>query len=64
MATIRELLIKAGVRNLREFGYPACDEKNILTDLIYKRFFSQMLEDDPRPQSKELLKEINEVSNG
>ena len=33
---MRDKLIKAGVSNLREFGYPNCDEVNILTDEIYK----------------------------
>ena len=42
---IREGLIKAGVKNLKEFGYPSVDEKNILTDEIYSRFFQGMLED-------------------
>ncbi len=46
MSNVRTKLIAAGVRNLRSFGYPACDEKNILTDLIYKEFFSSMLRDN------------------
>lgn len=33
--TVREYLIAAGVKNLREFGYPSCDASNILTDEIY-----------------------------
>lgn len=43
--TTREKLIAAGVRNLREFGYPDCDEKNILADQIYSVFFDRMLAD-------------------
>lgn len=43
---IRESLIKAGVQNLREFGYPNCTSENILTDMIYSRFFESMLEDN------------------
>ena len=39
-------LIAAGVRNLREFGYPDCDAENILTDSIYSRFFLSMLEEN------------------
>lgn len=46
MNPIRQKLIKAGVKNLREFGYPSCDEANILTDEIYKRFFESMLEEN------------------
>lgn len=41
---IRTTLISAGVKNLRAFGYPAASEDNILTDLIYSRFFDNMLE--------------------
>lgn len=42
----REKIIKAGVRNLRAFGYATCDEANILTDAVYKEFFLQMLRDN------------------
>lgn len=44
--SIRQHLISAGVKNLREFGYPDCDEENILTDQIYKAFFISMLKDN------------------
>jgi len=43
---IRSKLVSAGVKNLREFGYPHCDDKNILTDEIYKAFFVSMLRDN------------------
>lgn len=43
---IRTKLLKAGVRNLKEFGYPSVDEKNILTDMIFKEFFRSMLKDN------------------
>ncbi len=43
---IRKKLIESGVRNLREFGYPDVDTENILTDMIYSRFFKSMLEDN------------------
>lgn len=36
-------LIEAGVRNLKEFGYPSVNAENILTDEIYKAFFERML---------------------
>ncbi len=45
-STVRDMLIKRGVINLREFGYPDCDAKNILTDMIYKKFFESMLNDN------------------
>lgn len=61
---IREGLIKAGVKNLKEFGYPGANENNILTDMVYKVFFSKMLEENlgkmlsADKDIKELLKEI------
>lgn len=39
-------LIDAGVKNLRAFGYPGADKDNILTDPIYRAFFSSMLKDN------------------
>ena len=43
---VRAKLIAAGVKNLREFGYPDVNDKNILTDIIYSAFFKQMLKDN------------------
>lgn len=43
---IRDELIKAGVNNLREFGYLDCDEQNILKHSILKAFFVSMLKDN------------------
>lgn len=43
---IRNSLLSAGVKNLKEFGYPSVNEKNILTDTVYKAFFLKMLEDN------------------
>lgn len=43
---IREHLIKTGVKNLKEYGYPKCTPENILTDSIYKAFFLSMLHDN------------------
>lgn len=49
--TIESKLIAAGVKNLKEFGYPKCNSENILTDMVYKQFFMSMLEDN-RGKSK------------
>jgi hypothetical protein len=64
---IRDKLIAAGVKNLREFGYPSCDDKNILTDMVYSRFFVSMLKDNKGRAGAEvdsvidaLLKELGE----
>jgi hypothetical protein len=49
---LQDRLIAAGVANLREFGYPHCTKENILTDMIYRRFFLSMLKEQgtqPRP---------------
>lgn len=42
---MKDKLIDAGVRNLKEFGYPGVNRDNILNDLIYAQFFKGMLED-------------------
>jgi len=43
---IREHLLNAGVKNLKEFGYPEVTTETILTDEVYKEFFKSMLEDN------------------
>jgi len=43
---MKDKLIAAGVKNLQEFGYPACDKENILTDQVYKAFFVSMLKEN------------------
>ena len=43
---IREHLLKAGVKNLKEFGYSEVTTETILTDEVYKMFFKSMLEDN------------------
>ena len=43
---IREHLLKAGVNNLKEFGYPEVTTETILTDEVYKEFFKSMLEEN------------------
>jgi hypothetical protein len=42
---MRSSLIQAGVKHLRDFGYPKCNSDNILTDRIYRAFFVKMLQD-------------------
>lgn len=42
----RNQLLRAGVKNLREFGYPHVTEFNILTDPVYSEFFKSMLNDN------------------
>lgn len=69
--TIRDKLIKAGVKNLREFGYAKCSADNILTDYVYRAFFRKMVEETldehgQRPSigkaCRELLAEIDKAT--
>ena len=48
---MKDKLIATGVKNLREFGYPHCTKDNILTDMVYCKFFLSMLKDQgPQPK--------------
>jgi hypothetical protein len=57
---IKEHLLKAGVKNLKEFGYPEVDTKNIMTDIIYAEFFKSMLEDN-KGNGKQVDEVIDEL---
>jgi len=57
---IKEHLLKAGVKNLKEFGYPDVDTKNIMTDIIYAGFFKSMLEDN-KGNGKQVDEVIDEL---
>lgn len=59
--TIKEKLIAAGVRNLKEFGYPGVTKENILTDYVYARFFKSML-DDHNGNAKEVAELKAEIA--
>lgn len=62
---MRNKLIDAAVKNLKEFGYPRVNRENIFTDDIYSAFFRTMLEEnlgiraDIDDAINELLKEIS-----
>lgn len=61
---LREKYIKAGVANLKEFGYPSVNAENILTDRLFKMFFRQMLNGnlgDPDYDDKVLQELIDEI---
>jgi hypothetical protein len=55
---IREQLIKFGVKNLKEFGYPEVTNETILTDFVYKECFKSMLN-----HSKGNSVQVDEVIN-
>lgn len=57
---IKQHLIKAGVKNLKEFGYPYVNEENILTDEVYYAFFKEMLEEN-KGHSEQVDKAIDEL---
>lgn len=46
MKNIRDIFIESAVKNMKEFGYPLVNEKNILTDVVYKMFFVSMLKEN------------------
>ena len=62
---IREKLIKAGVKNLIDFGYEHVTEENILTDEVYKMFFANMLKENKGHSDSidiEISKLLGEIS--
>ena len=40
---IQTQLIKAGIKALKEYGYPNVTEDNIISDYIYSSFFRELL---------------------
>jgi len=57
---IRVHLLKNGVKNLNEFGYPEVTTETILTDEVYKEFFKSMLSDN-LGNGKQLDEVINQL---
>lgn len=55
---LRNQLITAGVRNLKEFGYPEVNGDNIITDHIYSVFFRRMLEENRDANEAAMTREI------
>lgn len=55
---MRYKIIEAGVRNLKEFGYPNASKDNILTDPIYSAFFKSMLEDNLGKGADEAINQL------
>lgn len=55
---IREHLLKKGVSNMVEFGYPNVTTENILTDKVYSLIFKNMLNENLGTNDK-----IDEVIN-
>jgi len=61
---MKNQIVNNGVANLKEYGYPNVNNKNIMTDTIYKAFFLSMLQDNLGTNEtadkvlNELIKEI------
>lgn len=68
-AEIKKSLISAGIKNLKEFGYPFVTDENILSDIIYSSFFKNMLSDNKGhlshidPIIDEMIAEIEKNAN-
>jgi hypothetical protein len=58
---IKDHLLKAGVKNLKEFGYPDANKENILTDIIYGGMFKSMLNDNKGQATKQVDDVIDEL---
>lgn len=54
----REMIIRRGVNNLGEFGYPDVRPENIMTDPIYAAFFKSMLEHNLGQGADHILKPL------
>lgn len=61
--TLRQTLLDAGVKALKGYGYPAVNDKNILTDEIYKPFFKTTLEGTIKTygKNKSVVDECNKI---
>lgn len=42
----RERMIKNGVANLKQFGYPDVTPENIISEKLFAKFFMSMLDDN------------------
>lgn len=60
ISQIEAKLIAAGVKNLKDYGYPKVSPENILTDTIYKGFFKSMLNDN-KGHGKKIDEAINNL---
>ena len=63
LTVIRTKLLEAGVKNLKEFGYPDVTTANILTEYIYAKFFERMLDDNLGKSTKQVDSVITALKN-
>lgn len=60
-AYVRGVIIDAGVRNLKEGGYPNVTAENILTDEACIAVFKRMLEDEKEKAKGQVADVVNAV---
>jgi hypothetical protein len=58
---IRQHLLSAGVKNLKEFGYTEATTETILTDEVYREFFKSMLNDNLGLSTHQIDEVINNL---
>lgn len=58
---IKTKLLNAGVKNLKEGGYPYANSENILTDIVYGGFFKHMLKDNIGQSTNQVDGVINDL---
>lgn len=51
---IKSKLLAAGVKNLKDFGYPHVTTENILTDEVYSEFFKSMLKENKGQSTRQV----------
>jgi len=59
---VKDHILKAGVKNLKDFGYPEVTTETLLKDEVYKEFFKSMLKENIG-RSKKVDDVINDLLN-
>jgi hypothetical protein len=55
---VRRRILRTSVRDLKEFGWPEVNDKNIITDEVYSKAFKSNLQtvlDDPMLKRNEII---------
>jgi hypothetical protein len=65
VSRVRQAIIQAGVKAVKEFGYDACTASNVLTDKCYRKAFAasidQALEDPKIARLPDVREEIRKL---
>ena len=54
----KAMMLRAGVANLKEFGYPSATAANIITDYVFSKMFRSMLTDEANVEAGKRNTEI------